>query len=388
MAQIAALLAEKGERFPTVVVERAGRVVAWGRRGRSLQPPGVRGRGGAFRLRRARGARRRGRAGGPGRAVPDLRRAGILEDRLGASSPRTPPACSSTSAAGSGWWACISATASSATNGATASSRRATSRLTDPGARRPAMDTTRVLFLCTSQLSRSQMAEGFLRARAGIAATSRARGREDVRASTGRRRDGRARHRHQPAQLEALRRAPVGSAGTISSPSATMPTSGAPSSRAPCSGCALVVRGPVARAGRPGAQLAVFRRVRDAIEARIAQWLPHLQGGDDTRMTVESRRRRHVRGAGLRPDRRASAVAALLPALLSPRGRSPTPRPAGSAASTTRPTRWWCRCSRRSPIASIPSASISAPVALTALAFRRVRVGRDRILVGARVPAP
>src|SRR2546428_1399887 len=56
--QIAGQLADKGERYPTVVVERDGRVIAWASAGADRARPAHRGGGGhpAYRARGARGA--------------------------------------------------------------------------------------------------------------------------------------------------------------------------------------------------------------------------------------------------------------------------------------------------------------------------------------------
>lgn len=79
--RIAAQLADRGDRHPTVVAERDGRVVAWASAG-PWRSPGVRRRRRALGLCRARLAKDGRRPRRPRRALPRLRRARLLEARL------------------------------------------------------------------------------------------------------------------------------------------------------------------------------------------------------------------------------------------------------------------------------------------------------------------
>ena len=120
VAQIAQQLADKGDRFPTVVVERDGQVVAWAGAGAYRSRAAYAGvaEHSVYVARAARGT-------GAGRAALDamcrgLRRARLLEDRLPDLPREHREPRASTSGAASGWSASTSDTASSTASGATA----------------------------------------------------------------------------------------------------------------------------------------------------------------------------------------------------------------------------------------------------------------------------
>ena len=128
--QIARQLADKGDRYPTVVVDRGGQVVAWAGAGPYCNRPEYAGvaehsvyvarhaRGTGVGLRPWRDSSARTRNAGSGRSCP-------------ASFRRTPRAFDSMSAAGSASSASIGATGSSRTSGAIASSSSGCSRTID-----------------------------------------------------------------------------------------------------------------------------------------------------------------------------------------------------------------------------------------------------------------
>jgi len=117
--QIRAQLADKGERFPTIVVERDGRVVAWAHAGAYRSRPAYAGvaEHSVYVARAARGTGA-GRAAWTGSAGP-TRIAGSGRSCRG-SSRRTPRASRSIDAADSARSARTPGTASSKGSGATA----------------------------------------------------------------------------------------------------------------------------------------------------------------------------------------------------------------------------------------------------------------------------
>jgi hypothetical protein len=120
---VEAQLAEKGDRFPTVVVERNGQVVAWATAGPCRARPVYAGvaEHSVYVSRHAHGA---ASGGWPWKAWPGSTRRGGSGSSSPASSPRTLRASRSTSEPGSAPWACTAATDCSRVSGATASSWR------------------------------------------------------------------------------------------------------------------------------------------------------------------------------------------------------------------------------------------------------------------------
>ncbi len=118
-AEIAARLAEKGDRYPTVVVERHGAVVAWASTGPYRARPAYAGvaEHSVYVERGARGGGA-GRAALEGLARKTKRAASGSSSR--ASSPRIRRASRCTRARGSAWSASTAATAGSRAGGATA----------------------------------------------------------------------------------------------------------------------------------------------------------------------------------------------------------------------------------------------------------------------------
>jgi arsenate reductase len=139
------------------------------------------------------------------------------------------------------------------------------------------MDTVRVLFLCTHNSSRSQMAEGFLRALAPERYEVASAGTEKtsvhplaVRAMAERGIDIR---RHASKLYSDLAPARWDYLITVCDDA---------NERCPFVPGAVTrlhwsFEDPSRATGDEDARLAVFRRVRDRIEARIAQWLPQRE---------------------------------------------------------------------------------------------------------------
>ena len=139
------------------------------------------------------------------------------------------------------------------------------------------MNTTRVLFLCTHNSSRSQMAEGFLRARAGDRCDVASAGTEKTSvhplAIAVMAERGIDISRHRSKLYDEL---PPGRWDYL------ITVCDDANERCPFVPGAVQrlhwsFEDPSRATGGEEARLAVFRRVRDEIEARIAQWLPHLQ---------------------------------------------------------------------------------------------------------------
>ena len=100
-------LADKGDRFPTVVAERDGQRDRVGGRGRLPEPSRLRGRRRALRVRGARGAGHRRRAGRRWRRSADAyaeRGFWKIVSRIFPENTAQPAPC--TSGAASGWSAC------------------------------------------------------------------------------------------------------------------------------------------------------------------------------------------------------------------------------------------------------------------------------------------
>ena len=118
--QIAALLADKGERFPTVVTERDGQIVAWAGAGAYRSRPRVCG------CRRALRRTWPAQLAAPAPAASPWMRSAISMPRgdsgrsSRASSRKTPPVSSSMRSVASGSWGYTSVTASSTGSGVTA----------------------------------------------------------------------------------------------------------------------------------------------------------------------------------------------------------------------------------------------------------------------------
>ena len=92
VAQIAQQLADKGDRFPTVVVERDGQVVAYAGAGAYRSRPAYAGVAEhSVYVARGRAGHRRG-PGGAGRDVPRPTPSAASGRSSPGSSPRTPPA--------------------------------------------------------------------------------------------------------------------------------------------------------------------------------------------------------------------------------------------------------------------------------------------------------
>ena len=139
------------------------------------------------------------------------------------------------------------------------------------------MDTVRVLFLCTHNSSRSQMAEGFLRAQAP-------EGYEVASAGT----EKRSVH---PLAIRAMAERGIDISGHTSKLYSDLPPSRWDYLITVCDDanerCPFVpgtmtrlhwsFEDPSQATGSEEARLAVFRRVRDQIEARITQWLSRPQ---------------------------------------------------------------------------------------------------------------
>jgi len=139
------------------------------------------------------------------------------------------------------------------------------------------MDTVRVLFLCTHNSSRSQMAEGFLRARAPECYEVASAGTEK-----------RSVH---PLAIRAMAERDIDISGHTSKLYSDLPPArwdylitvcDDANERCPFVPGAMTrlhwsFEDPSQATGSEEARLAVFRRVRDQIEARIAQWLSRPQ---------------------------------------------------------------------------------------------------------------
>ena len=248
---MAALLAEKGDRYPHGG-RRARRARWWPGPARAPTAAGPPYAGVAehsvYVARAARGAGVGPR--GPGRAVPDVRGAGVLEDRLAHLSREHGEPARCTSAAASGWSASTSATASSTANGATASSSSDSS--TDPRALEDDDEQDARPVPLHPQLRPQPDGRGLPPRAGGRSLRGRERGDgEDDRASPGHPRDGGARHRHQRPHARSSTSSSRRSAGTthhrLRRRQRAVPIR--PGRR---EAAALVVRGPLARAGRRG----------------------------------------------------------------------------------------------------------------------------------------
>jgi arsenate reductase len=139
------------------------------------------------------------------------------------------------------------------------------------------MDTMRVLFLCTHNSARSQMAEAFLRALASERCEAASAGTEQTSV--------------HPLAVRAMAERGIDISRHRSKRHADLPPSrwdylitvcDDANERCPFVPGAVTrlhwsFEDPSRATGSDEARLAVFRRVRDQIEARVAQWLSHLR---------------------------------------------------------------------------------------------------------------